>query len=205
MKSKLFRKCSYFSTFLLLGFIGLYVYILACTPNSNEWTSVSIGHGKVSIAHSRQPSTRTNDPSMLTYPEDGGGNFHFAIARDFSKEMGGCYLYFLNQNMPEEGMMTFAALGDTITNRTCFHGAGIEFFSGRHTARMFGFSDGDRESETQFKGYGIYFRDTSHTIDKAHNWWTLMISLWYPIIFFGILPAIFVAKKLNSTHHDHQL
>jgi len=94
--------------------------------------------------------------------------------------------------------MRFAVPGDTIINNIYFHRYGIEYGSGKHTKSLFGFSKDDRETETRFIGYGIYFRDTSHAIDKEHNWWTLMISLWYPIILFGILPAIFVIKKLHN-------
>jgi len=46
--------------------------------------------------------------------------------------------------------------------------------------------------------YGIYFSDIDHTINKEQNWWTFFINLWYPIIIFGILPAIFVIKKLRN-------
>lgn len=203
MKNKLFRNCVYASTILFLGFIGLYVYVWFSdfNPDNSEsgvgWRSISIGHGAISIAHSNQNSTRTNGQAMFICPEDGGGNFHFTVAKDFSRDMGGCYLYFLNQNMPEEGMMRFATPGDTLTNRT-FRGFGIDFGSEKHTASLLGFSNDDRESETHFMGYGIYFRDTNHTVDRKHNWWTLMISLWYPIILFGILPAIFLVKKLRG-------
>ena len=47
-------------------------------------------------------------------------------------------------------------------------------------------------------GWGIYFRSIKHTTRKDWDQWTLMISLWYPIILFGILPTIFVMKKLCS-------
>jgi hypothetical protein len=47
------------------------------------------------------------------------------------------------------------------------------------------------------RGYGIYYLVIYDSASRW-TWWTLMISLWYPIILFGILPAIFVIKKLRS-------
>jgi hypothetical protein len=47
------------------------------------------------------------------------------------------------------------------------------------------------------RGYGIYFLSIYDAASKW-TWWTLIISLWYPIILFGILPAIFVVKKLRG-------
>jgi hypothetical protein len=47
------------------------------------------------------------------------------------------------------------------------------------------------------RGYGIYYL-VIHDSASKWTWWTLMISLWYPIILFGISPAIFVAKKLRG-------
>jgi hypothetical protein len=63
---------------------------------------------------------------------------------------------------------------------------------------MLGASDSNRTSETVFVGHGIYFWEMKHTVEKKWSWWTLMISLWYPIILFGILPAIFLVKKLRG-------
>ncbi len=94
--------------------------------------------------------------------------------------------------------MDFVTPGDTETNRIFYQGFGIEYGSWEHTKNIFGFSQNDREIESMFKGYGVYYRDTSHTVDKVHNWWTLAISLWYFIILFGILPTIFVIKKLRD-------
>ena len=207
MKNKLFRNCVIISLVIFLGFVALYAFVWIANPNPNpnpkmgeddDWRSVSIGHGKISIAHSWQHSTKTNGLAMGLNPEDGGGNFHITVAQGNREQFSGCYLIFLNQDMPEDGFMRFASPGDTITNNIYFHGYGIDFGSGKHTASLFGFSKNDRESGIRFIGYGIYFSDTSHTVDKGHNWWTLMISLWYPIILFGILPAIFAIKKLRK-------
>jgi hypothetical protein len=61
-----------------------------------------------------------------------------------------------------------------------------------------GFAGDDRTSETGWSGWGISFRHITHTVEKNKNWWTLMISLWYPIIFTGILPAVFLVKKVRG-------
>lgn len=52
--------------------------------------------------------------------------------------------------------------------------------------------------ERGWTGYGIYFRSIEHT-NKDQTWWTLMVSLWYPVIIFGILPGLFVVQKLRGT------
>ena len=56
---------------------------------------------------------------------------------------------------------------------------------------------GPTDTETFWEGYGIYHRVINDSASKV-TWWTLMISLWYPLILFGILPAIFVVKKLRG-------
>ena len=45
---------------------------------------------------------------------------------------------------------------------------------------------------------GVYFRLISDA-RRSDNWWTLMVSLWYPIIIFGILPAAYMVQKLRGT------
>lgn len=67
------------------------------------------------------------------------------------------------------------------------------FFGG-----TFRFTGDNTTSGKGWSGYGIYFFHIIHTVDKENNWWTLMISLWYPIIFFAILPAIFVIRKIRN-------
>ena len=49
-------------------------------------------------------------------------------------------------------------------------------------------------SEEGWIGWGIYFRLLRDTVTKA-TWWTLMISFWYPITIFGILPIVFLCRK----------
>jgi len=52
-------------------------------------------------------------------------------------------------------------------------------------------------SEKGWEGYGISFR-LIKDFSQPDNWWTLRVSLWYPVIFFAILPAIYCLKKLRS-------
>jgi hypothetical protein len=56
---------------------------------------------------------------------------------------------------------------------------------------------GSNVKETFYEGWGIYFKLINNTAMKI-TWWTLMISLWYPIIIFAILPTIFMIKKLRN-------
>jgi len=52
--------------------------------------------------------------------------------------------------------------------------------------------------ERGLTAWGLYFRLIKHT-DTNETWWTLMVSLWYPIIIFGILPAVYLVQKLRGT------
>ena len=134
------------------------------------------------------------------YPEDGGGNLHLTVEKSDMEDMHGCYLIVLNQNMPYQLNFSFAFDDkDKITNEAHFAAYGIKFSSGTHSARMLGCADDDRTSLIVFTGYGIFFSKISHTVDKFHNWWTFMISLWYPVIIFSILPAVWLVQKLRGT------
>jgi len=62
-------------------------------------------------------------------------------------------------------------------------------------AMVISMSNDHSTTETGWVYFGIFYRLITDT-HRPDNWWTLMISLWYPIILFGILPAIFVVKKL---------
>ncbi|HEY5297974.1 MAG TPA: hypothetical protein VIK59_08610 [Verrucomicrobiae bacterium] len=85
MKNKLFRNCAFVSLVLFLGFVALYAFVWIADPfprqigMAEDYCSLSIGHGKISIAHSWQHSTKTNGPTMGTVAEDGGGNLHITI------------------------------------------------------------------------------------------------------------------------------
>jgi cytochrome oxidase Cu insertion factor (SCO1/SenC/PrrC family) len=57
---------------------------------------------------------------------------------------------------------------------------------------------GDKTTtETGWDGFGIYFRIVKDA-KVVSNWWTFMISLWYPIVITTILPTFFFLKKLRK-------
>jgi hypothetical protein len=70
-----------------------------------------------------------------------------------------------------------------------------------YSGSIFRFSGDKTINETGLTGCGIYYRHITHTLEKDKNWWTLMVSLWYPIIMSGILPLALVLKK--QTRHDN--
>ncbi|MES1181134.1 MAG: hypothetical protein ABUL66_04660, partial [Verrucomicrobiota bacterium] len=87
------------------------------------------------------------------------------------------------------------SLGDVRVAVDKLEGGEIAFFNGPIPNSTT--STGPRNNTTNEKewaGYGIYFRWIKD-VNRPDSWWTLMVSLWYPIILFGILPAIFVVKK----------
>jgi len=48
---------------------------------------------------------------------------------------------------------------------------------------------------------GIYFRHFN-IHDQAHTLWTIMISLWYPLFLFSILPAVWIFRRWRL-HRKH--
>jgi hypothetical protein len=50
------------------------------------------------------------------------------------------------------------------------------------------------DKEINWDDYGIYFRLVKVPA-LTDSWWTLMISFWYPIIIFSILPLLFLIQK----------
>jgi hypothetical protein len=40
---------------------------------------------------------------------------------------------------------------------------------------------------TGWGGYGIYYTSVRRATAKPTYWWTLMISIWYPIVIFGVI------------------
>ncbi|MBU6410189.1 MAG: hypothetical protein KGR98_07360 [Verrucomicrobia bacterium] len=206
MRERLLVWFTFASAILLLGTIGVYCWVRMANPEpfetrsgQDDWCSISIGRGGIAIAHSLQPSRDKNHPGMFTYLYDGGNRVHFAIQKGYVRDMSGCYLVVYSQNFPYELNTSFAfAPNDRITNRVGFVHFGIKYGSGIHTGNMIGCADNDRTSATVFIGYGIFFSRIFHSVDKAQNWWTLMISLWYPIIIFAILPCVLVIKALRA-------
>jgi hypothetical protein len=79
-----------------------------------------------------------------------------------------------------------------------YDGGRMVFFNGLEPNDTTSF--GPQDSRTNVRGwaiYGVYFGLADHPASNE-KWWTFMISLWYPIIIFGILPAIFIVKKLRN-------
>jgi hypothetical protein len=51
-----------------------------------------------------------------------------------------------------------------------------------------------------WNGFGIYVRLVKNP-SVGTTWWTLMVSLWYPIAIFGMLSIVLVTKRsLDLTH-----
>jgi hypothetical protein len=73
-----------------------------------------------------------------------------------------------------------------------------------YTGSIIKFAGDNTINETGFTGAGIYFRHITHAVEKDKNWWTLIISLWYPVIAFGILPLVFLIKKSQTTKEAAQ-
>lgn len=49
---------------------------------------------------------------------------------------------------------------------------------------------------------GVYFRHFN-IHGQAHTLWTLMISFWYPLTAFSILPAIWIFRRWHLPHKRH--
>jgi hypothetical protein len=173
----------------LVGFVSLYVY--AWIVNSNPWSS------NMTICHSN-PVTVTNYPSKKTcffYPH----RVRIALEKSGVHDMRGCNLVFFNQDVPYElNAMFLFDDGDETTNKVYCHGYGMMLSSIKHSVRMLDCANDDRTSVILCMVWGIYFCDINHTVNKERGWWTFLINLWYPIILFGILPTIFVVKKLRN-------
>ncbi|HEV2329614.1 MAG TPA: hypothetical protein VGY56_12610 [Verrucomicrobiae bacterium] len=76
-------------------------------------------------------------------------------------------------------------------------GGGLVFFNQAepYTGSVLGLA-GDRSvREKGLTGLGLYFRSIGYA-GKDETWWTLIISLWYPLVIFAILPAVWVGQKL---------
>jgi hypothetical protein len=56
---------------------------------------------------------------------------------------------------------------------------------------------GDKTSVKGCDGWGIYFRLIINP-DRKDSWWTLMFSLWYPIVIFCVLPLISLIQKWRT-------
>ena len=66
-----------------------------------------------------------------------------------------------------------------------------------YTGGIYAMSGDKTVSAKGWDGFGIYFRLIKDT-KMVGSWWTLMISLWYPVIIFAILPVTFAVKKWRA-------
>lgn len=173
MKKKFLSVSTWASALIFIIFVGLYIYVSIANPNP------------IDIIKIRE------------YPPYDGGKLHFTAAKHIA-ETTTPHLIIFNQRMPFWGVRAFPFSGDDkITIQPRIFGYGIQFGTGTHSTAMMGCSENDQTGETYFDGYGIFYCDIFHSIDKDKTWWTLMISLWYPIFIFSILPIIFAIKMLR--------
>ena len=189
MKKKFLGICIHASTILFFGFLSLYAYTLTVSPS--PWKSyITIGNSDPVMA------TDIDSPSKKThafYPRV----VRIAVENSGVDEMRGCHLVFFNQDMPYELNASFAfTRGDKPTNKILFHFHRTVFLSVQHSAKMLGCAKDDKTGETLFISYGIFFWKMSHSINQEQNWWTFFFNIWYLIILFAILPAIFLTRKL---------
>jgi hypothetical protein len=91
--------------------------------------------------------------------------------------------------------ISFGSLNVTVTKD--WHG-NLIFFNGNIPNINVMFDD-KLVSSTWFNRFGIYFMSTKDIAKKDKDldtrWWTIMISFWYPIIIFSILPLLFLIQK----------
>jgi hypothetical protein len=78
-------------------------------------------------------------------------------------------------------------------------GSNLVFYNGDlpYLGDVISIDDGKMINERGWSGCGTYLRLIKNT-DVGVTWWTFMINLWYPIIIFGVLSAVFMAKKLHG-------
>ena len=67
-----------------------------------------------------------------------------------------------------------------------------------YTGSVIGLAGDKSINKAGWDGWGIYFRSINRTGDKNENWWTLMVSLWYPISVFGVLSALCGVASLRG-------
>jgi hypothetical protein len=158
---------------LLIVFVGLYIIVLIIPPKTYMDDS-GLHWPNITIIHN-SPVVFTNTPSKIStnFPlykpiTIDDPSIHVALAKD---RWNGNLIFF-NQKSPYVGGIT------SLTG------------SNWHST--------NEVSEKGFDAYGIYFCLFKDAHRPNTNRWTLMISLWYPIILFGILPAIYAIKKLRA-------
>ncbi|HEY1717618.1 MAG TPA: hypothetical protein VGH42_04890 [Verrucomicrobiae bacterium] len=174
MKKKILSICLWISTAFFVVFAGLYIYVLIADPKTHiddsgiHWPNITIKHNP--------PTIITNPPSKISakYPlykpiTIDDPSIHVAVTKD---DWNGNLMFF-NQRSPYVGGTLIMTGGHDSTNHV------------------------DRISEKGWDGFGIYFC-LIEDVRRPDSWWTFRINLWYLIILFGILPAIFAVKKLRN-------
>jgi len=175
MKKKILSICFWVSTALFVVFVGLYIYVLVADPKTYmddsgiHWPNITIKHNPPVIFTNYPSNISTNYPLYKPTTID-DPSVHVAVTKD---DWNGNLMFF-NQRSPNTGGMLIMTGGHDLTNRV------------------------DRStSEKGWDGFGIYFC-LIENVRPPESWWTFSINLWYPIILFGILPAIFMVKKLRN-------
>ncbi|MGA3266089.1 MAG: hypothetical protein ABSE16_04625 [Verrucomicrobiota bacterium] len=107
-----------------------------------------------------------------------------------------------NPRADESGIhWSSASLGSNLHVAVTSNWGGILVFFNRampYTGSVVSFTGDKSVTERGWTGWGLYFRLIEHT-ETNETWWTFMISLWYPVVICGILPAVFVVQRLRGT------
>jgi hypothetical protein len=123
----------------------------------------------------------------------------------------GLYAYALlapNPRADDSGIhWSYSSLGNLHVAVTSNWGGHLVFFNQTmpYTGSIMSFAGDKSVIEHGLTGWGLYFRSIEHA-DTNETWRTFMISLWYPIIAFAILPALGLVQKLRghrcATHSE---
>jgi len=175
MKTNILSAGTWISAMLFVLFVGLYAFALIVNPQTYmddsgiHWPNITIKHNPA-VIFTNYPSTISTNYPLYKPTSIDDPSVHVAVTKD-----GWCgNLMFFNQRSPNTAGMLIMTGGHDLTNRV------------------------DRSSsEKGWDGLGIYFC-LIENVRPPESWWTFRINLWYPIILFGILPAIFVVKKLRN-------
>ncbi len=99
------------------------------------------------------------------------------------------------------------AWGESFSLRDDFH---ISLYRRENDCRLAFFNEknypyvgGSVGPDTKVRGLnflGIYYRHYRLS-SEGDIWWTLCISLWWPVVLFSILPGLFLYRK-HSDHHQ---
>ena len=105
-------------------------------------------------------------------------------------------LYPMYSDPPPRPFFFHIPLGNATMSVDKYDGGQVVFYNGPKPND--GTMSGSSDDQTGWGFYGMECGLMRVNDPVVKTWWTLRISLWYPIIIFGILPAIFVVKKLRN-------